>query len=64
MLALNPVFVTAVAITLLSGAAATWMAATARPSCVSRQKVVERLAQIALLGATAIFALVGGPGQP
>lgn len=53
------VFLTVLCLTLLSGAAATWLAATGGRADATRKKVAERLTQIALLGAAAIFALLG-----
>lgn len=53
------VFLSVFCLTVLSGAAATWIVIADQGSHPSRKKVAERLAQIALLGATAIFALLG-----
>lgn len=58
MLPLDLMFLSALALTVLSGAAATWLVIADRRTCISRRKVAERLAKIALLGATAIFALL------
>ena len=59
MLSLNTVFVATLILTLLSGAAATWLATTGQENQHSRRKVADRLAQIAMLGAAAIFAMLG-----
>ena len=59
MLPFTLVFLIALGLTLLSGAAATWLAATGDPSHATRKKVAERLVQIALLGAATILALLG-----
>lgn len=58
MLSIELLFLAVLCLTVLSGATATWLAAVGRGS-TSRKKVAERLAQIALLGATAVFALLG-----
>ena len=59
MLSFNLIFLSALCLTILSGAAATWLVVVARGFSSSRKKVAEQLAQIALLGAAAIFALLG-----
>lgn len=60
MLPFKFIFLAALFLIILSGATATWIAMAGRGNNPSRQKVAERLAQIALLGAAAIFALLGG----
>lgn len=53
------VFYTVVAVTLLSGMTATALAVLASGRRISyKQTLVERLSQIALLGAAALFALL------
>lgn len=53
------VFYTVVAVTLLSGMTATALAVLARGRRISyKRTLVERLSQIALLGAAALFALL------
>lgn len=49
-------------LTLLSGAAAIWLASVGKDAQASRKQVAERLAQIAVLGAVALFALLRGIG--
>jgi hypothetical protein len=58
MLPIKLVFLSVLSLTLISGAAATWLAMTAQTSQPTRRKVAERFAVIAFLGATAIFALL------
>lgn len=59
MVPFNLVFVVVVALTVLAGATAAGLA-VARPTSVAARKVAERLAQIAVLGAIAVFGLMGG----
>jgi hypothetical protein len=59
MLPFKLLFLSAICLTVLSGAAATWIALTDQGSQPSPKKVAERLAQIAVLGAAAIFTLLG-----
>lgn len=59
MLSFKLIFLSVLCLTVLSGATATWLVMAGRGSHPSRKKVAERLAQIALLGAAAIFALLG-----
>ncbi|MBX9462834.1 MAG: hypothetical protein KL840_07645 [Aquamicrobium sp.] len=49
-------------LTLLSAAAAIWLASVGKDAQASRKQVAERLAQIAVLGAVALFALLRGIG--
>jgi hypothetical protein len=49
-------------LTLLSAAAAIWLASVGKDAQASRKQVAERLAQIAVLGAVALFALLRGVG--
>lgn len=49
-------------LTLLSAAAAIWLASVGKDTQASRKQVAERLAQIAVLGAVALFALLRGIG--
>lgn len=58
MLPMKFVFLSVLCLTLISGVAATWLAMTVHASQPTRRKVAERFALIALLGATAIFALL------
>lgn len=48
------------ALTLLFAAAAIWLASVGPDAHSSRKQVAERLAQIAVLGAVALFALLRG----
>lgn len=59
MLPFKLIFLAVLALTVLSGVTATWLVTIGRGYHPSRKKVAERLAQIALLGAAAIFALLG-----
>ncbi len=59
MLPFKLIFLAVLALTVLAGATATWLVTVGRGYHPSRKKVAERLAQIALLGAAAIFALLG-----
>lgn len=59
MVSFNMVFAAVIAITVLSGATAVALV-ICRPSSEAARKVSERLAQIALLGALAVFGLMGG----
>lgn len=47
-------------LTLLFAAAAIWLASVGLDAQASRKQVAERLAQIAVLGAVALFALLRG----
>ena len=49
---------TTLALTLLSAAAAIWLASVGEDAHASRKQVAEQLAQIAVLGAVARFALL------
>ncbi|MEX4010296.1 hypothetical protein [Neoaquamicrobium sediminum] len=46
------------AVTILFAAAAIWLASVGPEAPTSRRQVAERLAQIAVLGAVALFALL------
>ncbi|MEX4008441.1 hypothetical protein [Neoaquamicrobium sediminum] len=48
------------ALTLLFAFAAIWLASVGPDAQASRKQVAERLAQIAVLGAVALFALLRG----
>ena len=63
MLPFKLLFLAVLALTVLSGATATWLVTVGRGYHPSRKKVAERLAQIALLGAAAIFALLGSRAE-
>jgi hypothetical protein len=60
MMWIEGVFVISVALTVLSGAAATWLVASSRPGDPSKSRIAEYLARAAMIGALAIFALLGG----
>ncbi len=47
-------------LTLLFAAAAIWLASIGHDTRASRKQVAERLAQIAVLGAVALFAMIRG----
>lgn len=47
-------------LTLLFAAAAIWLASAGHDARASRKQVAERLAQIAVLSAVALFALLRG----
>lgn len=51
---------TTLAVTMLFAAAAIWLASVGPDAQASRRQVAERLAQIAVLGAVALFALLRG----
>lgn len=53
---------TTLVLTLLSAAAAIWLASVGEDAQASRKQVAERLAQIAVLAAVALFALLRGIG--
>ena len=50
-----------VALTLLAGGAAVWLASSRRGNVMVRMKVADRLAVAAIMGATAIYGLLVTP---
>ncbi|MCV0395901.1 MAG: hypothetical protein K5872_06550 [Rhizobiaceae bacterium] len=56
MVSFRAIFIAVLALTILSGAAATYLAGTSGPA--GRHRVAERLAYIAMVGAGALMMLL------